>query len=67
MKEKYATIDMFKAYLEVNKEKITTKAEKCAKEGNSYMVIDANNNNYTFYEESVMNYKVSFSFDETED
>lgn len=67
MKEKYATIDMFKAYLEVNKEKITTKAEKCAKEGNSYMVIDANNNNYTFYEESVMNYKVSFSFDEIED
>ena len=62
MKEKYATIDMFKAYLEVNKEKITTKAEKCAKEGNSYMVIDANNNNYTFYEESVMNYKVSVNF-----
>lgn len=62
MKEKYATIDMFKAYLEVNKEKITTKAEKCAKEGNSYMVIDANNNNYTFYEEAVMNYKVSVNF-----
>ena len=50
------------SYEEVNKEKITTKAEKCAKEGNSYMVIDANNNNYTFYEESVMNYKVSVNF-----
>ncbi len=62
MKKKYQTIDAFKTYIETNKDKLTTKADKCTKSGKDYIVIDSNNNTYTFTEQSVMNYKVNITF-----
>lgn len=62
MKKKYQTIDAFKTYIETNKDKLTTKADKCTKNGKDYIVIDSNNNTYTFTEQSVMNYKVNITF-----
>ena len=62
MKNKYQSINEFKTYIETNKNKMTTKADKCTKNGKDYIVIDNNNNTYTFTEQSVMNYKVNIKF-----
>lgn len=62
MKNKYQSISAFKTYIETNKDKMTTKADKCTKNGKDYIVIDNNNNTYTFTEQSVMNYKVNIKF-----
>lgn len=64
MKEKYTTTDLFKTHIETHRNKITTKADKCTKEDDNYIVIDNNNNKYIFTEESVMNYKVDFYFED---
>ena len=62
MKNKYQSINEFKTYIETNKNKITTKADNFTKNGKDYIVIDNNNNTYTFTEQSVMNYKVNIKF-----
>lgn len=68
MKEKFPDIKSYQTYINNNVNKITTAADKCHVEGSRiYTVIDKNNNKYTFNESSVMNYKVSLSFDEIED
>lgn len=67
MKEKYSSIDSYKNYLNSNRNKITTVADKChvtEKEDytRTYYVIDSNKNEYTFYEDGIMNYTVEFNF-----
>lgn len=65
MKEKYSSVDIYKDYIDSNKNKITTVADKCrVSESNdntrTYYVIDENENEYTFYEDGVMNYTVEY-------
>jgi len=65
MKDIYPSIDSFQSYINSNKDKITTIADKCrVTEGNdnhrTYYVIDGNENQYTFYEEGIMNYTVEY-------
>ena len=62
MKNKYQNVNEFKEYINSNKDNITTKADKCTKNGKNYIVIDSNNNTYTFTEQSVMKYKVDIKF-----
>ncbi len=62
MKDKYQNVNEFKEYINSNKDNITTIADKCTKIGKDYIVIDSNNNTYTFTEQSVMKYKVDIKF-----
>ena len=64
MKEQYPMFKEYVNYINDNRDKITTEADKCLLEkiGNNrvYTVIDKNENKYIFTEKSVMNYEVSF-------
>ena len=65
MKEKYPTIDSYQTYINNNKDKFTTVADKCrVTEGKdntrTYYVVDGNENEYTFYEDGIMNYTVDY-------
>lgn len=64
IKEQYPMFKEYVNYINDNRDKITTEADKCLLEkiGNNrvYTVIDKNENKYIFTEKSVMNYEVSF-------
>lgn len=72
MLEKYSSLKIYKDTMTKKKDKLSTIASKCAVEkantdndnNKKYIVIDNNNNKYIFTEESVMNYKVDFYFED---
>lgn len=68
MKEKYPLFKDYENYINRNKNKITTEADKCLEEkigkNRIYTVIDKNKNKYTFVEKSIMKYEVSFYINE---
>lgn len=64
MKNRYTTTDSYIDFVNGNNDLFSTNADKCrvdeVDEKRVYSVIDENGNEYSFTEESVMNYKVSF-------
>lgn len=65
MKKKYPSIDSYQNYINNNKSKFTTTADKCSVTekddySRTYYVIDENENEYTFYEDGIMNYTVEY-------
>ena len=64
MKKIYNNIDVYREYVNDNKNKFSTVADKCKLDMNGsnrvYTVIDNEGNSYIFDEESVMKYKVDF-------
>ena len=65
MKEKYSSIDAYRKYINDNKNNFTTIADKCRvvekdNDTRTYYVIDGNENEYTFYEDGIMNYTVEY-------
>lgn len=67
MKKRYQSVELYRNYINNEKNKITTVADKCSvDEGDNntrtYYVIDSNENEYTFYEDGIMNYTVDISF-----
>lgn len=65
---KYSSLDTFKN--ELNKNKLTSLSSMCGSKENSngrvYVVIDKNDNTYSFKEEAVMKYKVNINFNNNE-
>jgi len=66
--QKYSSLDEFKNFIDRNKNRITSLSKLCGskenKEDRIYVVVDKNENVYSFQEEAVMMYKVNINFNE---